>query len=168
MSLGNLVCVRHISMCRPAFSNNSRTSFSGRVTEWSSSSSSTLPLDHMAESRLTKKLLWVAACIKFKSWPGLFCKHFCIVAACWVLEPKSLSFFEKELEFFFKKLEFWHFFNFLEGNLFKIYQTLIFSARFAQILGILKFMMAISLPVHWVFWVESEIATGSFNFGPKA
>ena len=88
----------------------------------------------------------------------------------WVLKPKSLSFFQDHLSFFQYRFvfgSFCHFLNFGEGNLFKIYQTWIFLVRFAQILGILKFMMAISLPVHWVFLVKSEIATSSLNFGPK-
>ena len=42
-----------------------------------------------------------------------------------------------------------------------------FLARCAQILGVFKFMISISLPVCWVFWVRSEIATGSLNFSPQ-
>ena len=51
--------------------------------------------------------------------------------------------------------------------MFKIYQILHFSARFAQILGVLIFMILISFSVCRVFCVKSEIATGSLNYGPQ-
>ena len=80
---------------------------------------------------------------------------------------KAWGFFWERAWVFFKKLEFWHFLIFGREICSKNTKHWFFLARFAQILGILKFMMAISLPVHWIFWVKSQIATGSLNFGPK-